>query len=869
LVQAGDFLKAIDLTRAYYAGEAPGNRNGLPDDPGLRKEVIGEKMKSLMNASTLWIFSEDRMVGETHRTPDGRGVDRTSLFEALVTICCRACIALSDFEFLFEDLFQKYDDAGITTIYLHRLEPFVLDNEIRHVPPRITQRLIHLHEEDGQPEHVERIIWHMDPSCLDLNQAIRLCQKYHLYDALIYIYIRALQDYVAPVVELLGLVRRVQQYEKARTKSFEEQGSILDDYTIEPTTANAYKVYPYLANILSGLIYPSEEPLSTLDAVQAKVDVYTFIFFGRSNVWPPGENGQLVLTSDEEGGPEPTYPYARQLLRFDSESFLHSLDIAFEDAFLNEESRNINRLIIVRILLEILASGDLPPKDVTFVNIFIARNVPKYPQFLQVAPSVLHAILVSLAQDPDSRTREDRQLAVEYLLSVYNPHESDRFVALFEAAGFYRILRSWYRQERRWPQLLSTYFDDPQFPTSDILEKANEVLSLSCRSNKSCVPTGLAGTISDTLPKLLRASIRGTAIVLEEYLPQLHQQALDSLKLTDDGHQSQFEYLNRLLGPLGGNDEDSTTHHRNGKSDNLENLRQLFIALQCQLHPEGVIELLQYLPSEKLDWTQVFQTCEANEVLDAAVWTTNKIGGPREALVQAGSYQQRLTLQIAQALVESSLRNTQHSLEILQAVGRMGTAICLEHSQGPSTTEVSSEDLWFLLLSRQIQTVQLLADSQPSKNWDSQCMTRNDLEYALSSTRSLVQETFGALVSITSTRAVSFPRLFKRLVNSAPTSMGNHYTEFRIVLGGMLDSYRSDGDMLVMTKHLVDGDLFDIIAAHQRERDRGWSPQRGICSTCRKPLVHIENPIPALSHDPSIVAFRSGAISHRRCLPVG
>lgn len=869
LVQAGDFLKAIDLTRAYYSDEAPGNRNGLPDDPDLRKEVIGEKMKSLMNASTLWAFSEDRMTDETHSTPDGRGVDRTSLFEALVTICCRVCIALSDFEFLFEDLFQKYDDAGITTIYLRQLEPFVLDNEMRHVPPRITQRLIHLHEEDGQPEHVERIIWHMDPSCLDLNQAIRLCQKFHLYDALIYIYIRALQDYVAPVVELLGLVRRVQQYEKAQTKSFEEQRLALDDDTIGPITANAYKVYPYLANILLGLIYPSEEPLSALDAVKAKVDVYTFLFFGRSNVWPPGENGQLVLTSDEEGGPEPTYPYARQLLRFDSESFLHSLDIAFEDAFLNEESRNINRLIIVRILLEIIASGDLPPKDVTFVNIFIARNVPKYPQFLQVAPSVLHAILVNLAQDPDSRTREDRQLAVEYLLSVYNPHESDRFVALFEAAGFYRILRSWYRQERRWPQLLSTYFDDPQFPTSDVLKKANEVLSLSCRSNKSVVPTGLAGTISDFLPKLLRASIRGTAIILEEYLPQLHQQALDSLDLNEDGHQSQFEYLNCLLGPLGGNDEGFATHHGSEKSDNLGNLRQLFIALQCQLHPGEVIELLQYLPSEKLDWTQVFQTCEANEVLDAAVWTTNKISGPREALVQAGSYQQRLTHQIAQALLESSLRNTQHPLEILQAVGRIGTTICLEHSQGPSTTKVSSEDLWFLLLSRQIQTVQLLADSQPLKDRDSQFMTSNDLEYMLSSTRSLVQETFGALVSITSTRAVSFPRLFKRLVNSAPTSMGNHYTEFRIVLGGMLDSYRSDGDMLVMTKHLVDSDLFDVIAAHQRERDRGWSPQRGICNTCRKPLAHTENPIPALSHDPSIVAFRSGAISHRRCLPVG
>ena len=71
---------------------------------------------------------------------------------------------------------------------------------------------------------------------------------------------------------------------------------------------------------------------------------------------------------------------------------------------------------------------------------------------------------------------------------------------------------------------------------------------------------------------------------------------------------------------------------------------------------------------------------------------------------------------------------------------------------------------------------------------------------ALSAHRSLVQETFGTLVSIISTRAVSFPRLFKRLVDTATNahgSMGTPYTEFLTILTGMLESYRSDGDMLI------------------------------------------------------------------------
>jgi len=440
------------------------------------------------------------------------------------------------------------------------LEAFVLDNEIRYVPPRITQRLVALHEEDERPDLVERVIWHIDPACLDINQAIHLCQRHHLYDALMYVYTRALRDYVAPAVELLGLIRKVQQYRKSRAESVETAGIIPDDTALEPIVVNAYKIYPYLANVLSGLTYPSEEPLADDEAFQAKKDVYAFLFFGRSSVWPLGEGGKLVLTSDEEGGIEPTYPYARLLLRFDSESFLHSLDIAFEDTYLNDESQGVGRLVIVRILLEILSSGNLPPADVTFVNIFIARNVPKYPQFLQIATSALHGILIDLADDPDQNTREDRQLAAEYLLSVYNPHESGRILRLFEKAGFYRILRSWHRQERQWAPLLSTYLDDPDLRPSEMFYNVDDVLNVSARTNKDLLPPELISAISDALPRLLQASITSTAVLLDKHMPDFHGRALEELGQNND--HKRFIYLRHLLGPRRSDDEEYTTPTR-------------------------------------------------------------------------------------------------------------------------------------------------------------------------------------------------------------------------------------------------------------------------------------------------------------------
>ncbi|KAJ7703147.1 Golgi CORVET complex core vacuolar protein 8-domain-containing protein [Mycena rosella] len=854
-VQDGDFLSAIDLTRSYYVGDAPGNSNGLPDDQELRKYVVGQKMRDLMVASTRYAFSEDRMSDETHLTPDGRGVDRTALFEGLVASCARACIALDDFDFLFEDLFQQYEDVGISRIFLLQLEAFVLSSDIRHVPPRITQRLIALHDDDGRPDLVERVIWHIHPTCLDINQAIHLCETHHLYDALIYVYTRALRDYVAPVVALLGLIRRVQQYRRTSAEPLPE------GHSMESVILDAYKIYPYLANCLSGLSYPSEEPLPEEEASQAKKDVYTFLFFGRSSMWPPGEGGKLVLTSDEEGAVEPTYPYARLLLHFDSESFLHSLDIAFEDTYLNDESQGMSRLVVIRILLETLSSGNLPPSDVTFTNIFVARNVPKYPQFLQtLQPSVLHGILVRLAEDPDPDTREDRQLAAEYLLSVYNPHESDRIVHLFESAGFYRILRSWYRHDQRWVPLLSTYFDDSGLRSSEIFSNVDEILENS--SNMGVLPPDILATIAAALPQLLDASITSTAALVDKHTPDLHQIALNGLG--EGGDHDRFVYLRHLLGPPPPPDDEYASQSR-GSGPSVKpskQLRQLYISLQCRYRPHDVVNALRFFPPDLLDWPDVIQICESKEVYDAVVWALNWRGDPRDALSKAETFEKRLTHRVVEAFSGTASDTLQKDIEALEAVGRTGIEICLERSQGASATEVPLEDIWFQLLSSQINCVQSVSAcaSDPIAGQD------QILDKALSALRSLVQDTFGALVSISSTRAVSFPRLFERLVTSAThASTGTQYTEFRTILTGMLESYRSDGDMLAISKNLVDRDLFETVAEATRERARGWAPHSRVCTVCRKMLY--SGPEQAEPEHSQIVVSRTGMIYHSLCLP--
>lgn len=214
----------------------------------------------------------------------------------------------------------------------------------------------------------------------------------------------------------------------------------------------------------------------------------------------------------------------------------------------------------------------------------------------------------------------------------------------------------------------------------------------------------------------------------------------------------------------------------------------------------------------------------------------------------------------------------------LKDIGRMGISLCLEHSRVPSQVEVPLEDIWFQLLSSQIHCVQTLSGvfGHDKVEETSESQLADLQQHALSALRSLVQETFGALVSVTSTRAVSFPNLFKRLVDTATqaqATMGTPYTEFRAIISSMLESYRSDGDMLFITKHMVDRDLFETVEQFARERGRGWAPTPGAtgrCSYCRKPLLESptsEQPTQERPNTNQIMVTRTGAIYHSTCLP--
>ncbi|SCV69958.1 BQ2448_1352 [Microbotryum intermedium] len=928
LMQPGTILEAIELTTSYALGQSDASTITLPDDLEARRDIVVSKLREILAASLDFVFAEDRLRDGSHAD----GATMQELFEGLIGTCVRACLATGDVDWLFDDLYEHYEQNGIESIFLERIEPFVLSRSVHALPPSVSQRLIAIHEQRGQFEAAQRIIWHVDPEAIDINQALGLCQRQKLYDAMIHVYTRAMHDFVAPLVELLGLVRAIVQHRKDRPRRIgdldgSDEPPAYDDpvgnYTspwaddgVEATVPDAYKIFAYIAQALTGLSYPSRDALPYAESNRAHNAVFAFLLSGSTISWPT-KGGRPVLTSDDEGTNEPTYPYLRLLLRFDAEALLDAFDLAFEESYLDDDvasDKGMTRQLIVDRLFEVMtpsmtsSNDDFTATDRTFFNIFVARNMPKYPQYIRLKPAVLHQVLIELVTDLDQSTIEDRQLATEYLLSSYTPPDLDKMITLFENAGFFRVLRSIYRSMKKWAALASTYVRDPDIG-SDIFVHLRATLKLARKSFDTQQLDDLAETILDAVPTLIQAeehALQHLADLVDNFLPAHHPGVIDRL---GSNQWRQFAYLRRLLEPAHIEAHSELRHGHRGPSARLGRpLRLRYLSLLCTHEPRHVIRYLEADADRLINDDEVLLICERAEAFDAVVWFLDRRGSTKAALEKVDEALETRVDQLVQLMLRG--RSSQADeveeeedeasgaeerpraiparsasdavVDQIAAISIVAIATCVKRATGPQRTqEMSSEDLWFTLLESLVTTVSAVRAIAPApaphsdrssshRRVSGASIIVNDDEPEPLSLRaqdalsSLIPTALSSLVSTTSTREVAFPELMRRLIASnACSPAGNRtYREFKAIVTSMLDTYVSEGEFLQLTSSIASQDFFEYVETLQVERAKGWRAKGQVCAECLQsvwgPAGHGTSPPMSRSASVSLVVDSLG-----------
>lgn len=873
LMQSGAILEAIALTTRYLRGHRDSSTVDLPRDDEERATIVRPKLREILLAALDFVFSEERLRDGSHS--DAAAIQR--VFEGLVDVAVHACIALEDIDFLFDELYERYELNGIEPIFLARLEPFVLAGAVYDLPPSVSQRLIAIHERRREYAAAEHLICRVAPENLDVNQVVSLGKRERLYDALVYVYTRTLHDFVSPLAELLVLVRTVTLQRRARPSHVSAGvGETIDHESLVPL---ANKTFGFLGQALSGLSYPSRERLPEDEAIVGRNALYSSLF-SRSVIVPPGARSALRTTAFDEGD-EPSYPYLRLLLAFDSEAMLDALDLAFEDSYLDDDvpGKPLNRQLVMNVLVEVSRAkdGSLSSLDKTFLNIFVARNLPKYPQFIELQPSVLHAVLSDLAQDADQSTVEDRQLATEFLLSCYSPRDSAHMLELFERAGFFRILRSIYRGERRWAALVSTYVRDPAIG-ADIFDALRETMEACSTSATAQQRREIVKEILSAAPTLLEASEDGMqqmADLVDEYLPDCHGEVIERLAMTP---WRQFAYLRYLLEPTTLASSADVETRRLAPSRHLDEQHRLrYLELTCQHEPYHVTRYIKADQQLLSASGKLLEVLTRHEIFDALVWVEyaqGKLGRAIDAMDSA--LQSRSDFLVSELLDDSTVRDDDGSPSVdtlvqqISAVARVAVDVCIEQSlRGKTGGDL--EGLWFHVIASLVASVRsvnavcaplqpddaserasLLSSSRRRLSSASSIVVTDEKDgdaVAAAATRAsavlsgVIPHAIASLVSNTSIREVSFPRLMRRLIEAnegnesgSGATRGRSYAEFRTIVTSMLDSYSVERDLLATSARLVSSDLFEFVDSLERSRRRGWRATSDRCAECLEPV---------------------------------
>ncbi|KAL2802271.1 Golgi CORVET complex core vacuolar protein 8-domain-containing protein [Aspergillus granulosus] len=836
LMETGDFIGAIRQATAFYSGNSEKLTVGLPDEDALRQPIVREKLLEMVSASLKYAF------GRNAEASNDR-LERQQL-EELAEVSISACVCMAEEDFLWDEVFNWYEEHDSQGIFLDALEPFIHEGTVLSLPPAAVKALINHFIVTHTASQLEEIICLLDTSTMDIDQVTTLCKQNNLYDAFIYVWNCCLGDYVGPLQELIGLIPSQQ----AATNG--DSVNELKQYT------NAMKIFPYLSFILTSRSYPTGNDMDEADASRAKAAVYDYLFSGNQT------NSEQSI-SQKNG----TFSALEVLLKFDTSSFMSMLNEAFEDSSLNEQdpdevpnqALSVNRQYLISILLQTLNPPTFDSHDTIYLDMFIARNLPKYPQYILLSGSTLHQVLERLCQFPNEEMAEDCELSAEYLLSIYHPPDVQQMIPLFRKARFFRILKSTYKSEKQYPELILTYLEDPS-ERDRIFTCFHDCLRPGSNIGKK-QRQAVIGVIEAHAREIAAIDVRRAAQSMCDFAPEIHGTFIKALH--DDTY-SQYEYLTVVI-------EQMQFPPETRESKPIVNwMVERYVQLLCKYEPAKVVNFVDALREGDIRLEELLPSMEESGVVDAAVVLLARQGQVRAAMDRLIAHLK--TLESGLVGILQSVQDSPDSvstaeaiddlLESLNKYAKVGTWLC----QGQSKTSRSfqrigggknaleqplsfDEELWLDLLEGVVRIAssvfgQIQGGLANGEATESVSLLGDNATQLVSSFRSLVQQVFTILLSSTvrtggpgpatgERNDVTFLRILRAFLARA-ARWSPSLLELRAVLASVFSAYTYEKSLLSLANGMLDRDLFVHVDEVTRLRQRGWRPRGQVCEVCRQ-----------------------------------
>lgn len=757
-----DFYSALVKAKEYYCLENFGNLvlSGLPHTTKQRHEVVRPFLVQIMSESVVPLFSPE----------DSLEQDKLLLlYLHIISILTSedGGIVSSD---LLDILESVHENFAHEETFFTLLENFILTKQIRNLSPVLFKRLVEFYVHSGEGSSLTEIICILDSKTLNIDMTLQLCDMHGLRECSVYIWNQLLHDYMTPFIHLI---------EDLDNPKYSDEEKLL--------------VFSYMSYILTGRQFPSDEFLSLYDADVSRKAVSGLLFSISPISWP--ENSKSVFLPDFS---ESVFPYLYRFLKFNTFEMLVTLNEFFEHPCLNSEvPGEINRQYVIEALLDIfhVNKESFDEKDSVHLSIFIARNYPKYHQFIRLLETVLQATVEALCNNADQELHNDCELALESMLPFYDVETDSFLLEQIRAAKFYDVLFGIYKSEGKFAKALQVWLEkqraldmvdyEKNFAVLASIIEATFVSAAGTNSEK----TQLVEFIGDHFDELISRNTDDMVVLANTYNRDLH---LMVLKCKDDS--VALQYLEVLfsrydMGEIGASKVD---------------LASRYIELLCVYLPDQVVAKLGRFVKTILNFPDKKQHLE-NFLKDhhnyCALALMLRAGGSyNEALDELVGAIQRETAKSSNGEVQEK---ENADLSAVESYISAAVAVC---------EEAATDKLWKLLVETLVRTTA-----------DASAETQVVLNQG-------IYKSFRSLMSEEQTKD-TFSGIFGDVLELATVA------NVRGILQEMLTSYFFESEMHAISAGKINHGIYKSMEQIKMDTLRGWLIKSQKCTSCGKPIT--------------------------------
>eukprot|EP00053_Salpingoeca_punica_P019812 m.202930 g.202930 ORF g.202930 m.202930 type:complete len:1369 (+) comp17729_c0_seq1:162-4268(+) len=765
------FVEAITLALTFLKDQAMAVI-GLPRNEEKRRMVVREAALDLIQAYA------DISVASAN-------VSEKDFIKGVVSLCVDVSLFLQSRELLFGELYERFaSQPASKAAFLEHLEPLILDDRLKSLPPAVMKEFFEHYEATERAHLLEECILHMDVSNMDIHQVVLLCWTHGLYDAMIYVYNRGMEDFTTPLRELFHLLRSAI---RVHTKEPGRRGNMFSRLTDEEQRLGN-RLLLYIHHCLSGRAFPRGDIPQRL-VRRVKWEVYRHIIDRKGD------------REDNE-----SFPYTRTLLMFDTKEFLNVLTLAFDEPDLPEGDGPPlpSRQVVVDILLEIMViqpakEGGISafsPEQVGCLFTFLARQMARHEGLIMVERRMFEQVLDNLSDPYDTSMHEERQQALLELLNAGGivQFDENRLLRLALSAKFLRVCELIYERRGEASLILPCYLNDPA--------RRSQVFAFLHQALQSPRYTDVEksklqdATISSTR-ELVLVDPQATArfmllhfnVALNDIVRSLQSAPLEQLAFLHgvfQAKQSGEEFEGMTIAP---------------------DIHELYLELLCQHRPTFVYVHLRNVAEYRID--ECLEICQRYRISDATCWLLERKGRIREALalLLAGLKTKLAQLNTAfeQFEKQGKAGDTDERAVALAGIRDLlavSIQMCLRVS--PHMEEADVKDIWFSLLDEVVVPQREMKKKLKTTLAEYVQIIRDLTRYVVNSMMGLVPA----------------PATLKKVMEDS--SFTGTFGEMKDLILGMLETFNYEFTLMETTNRIVETDLTWSMHLRQRLARRAY-----------------------------------------------